>query len=283
MDYSSDTHSRFESGIPGDSVKGHYTWSDGHKIYRVDYTADHNGYRPVMTTRLVGADDQHQHQKPVAPAALPPQQVFVPDVVAQKPQPVHFEPAVVPIASPVPIIPVAAPAPLPPPAPVPAANPPIHVTDDAVIIEADYANAENADQNKQNQPKVAYDLILLDYIHQLLQYQEQLVKARQYLEKFQQELIKSYGSLSRDQIQDLEYEQLAKQFSFMSREDYEYEQLAKQFSFLPQSDEDKPAEFRYILGADYSRQLWENEQQLQQVQHQLTQVYNYLGYNHFLA
>ena len=158
-----------------------------------------------------------------------------------------------------------------------------------MIIEADYAHHANInDQNKpiNNEPnqepaKTAFDLVLLDYIHQLLQYQNRLIEAREHLQKFQEELTKSYSSsLTRDQIEDLEYEQLAKQFSFMSREDYEYEQLAKQLSFLPQSNNqadqsgNKPAAFR--LGADYSRQMYENEQQLQQVQYLLLEAYNYL-------
>lgn len=127
--------------------------------------------------------------------------------------------------------------------------------------------------------------MILDYIHQLLQYQDRLIQARQYLEAYQDELMAQRLNAKHEdhddtkESDDYEYQQLAKQFSFMSREDYEYEQLAQQLSFPPKHD-DVQARSRYNLGLphlDYSRQLYENQHQLQDVQHQLYQLYNYMG------
>ena len=150
-----------------------------------------------------------------------------------------------------------------------------------VIIEADYQHqaAPNNVQNQFNQPKLAYDLFLLNYINQLLQYQDRLIQARQYLEAYQEELMAQRLSAlpSDEQNEDYQYQQLAKQFSFKTQEDYEYEQLAQQLSFPPKND-DGQAQFRYNLqSSDYSHQLYENQQQLLHVQHQLSELYNYIG------
>ena len=147
-----------------------------------------------------------------------------------------------------------------------------------VIIEADYPQqaGHSIDQNQLKQPEIAYDLYLLNYVHQLLQYQDRLIQARQYLEAYQEELMaQRLSALTSDESNENEqYQQLAKQFSFMSREDYEYEQLAKQLSFPPKNDD---VTFRNNQVSDYSHQLYENQQQLQHVQHQLYQLYNYIG------
>ena len=105
------------------------SWSDGEKVYRVDYTADKDGYKPVLTTRLIGAaETQHeQQQKPVAhpPASFPIQ------AVSQKPESVQFEPAAVPPVSNLPVV-QAVPASTVSLAPAPVNKPPVHITDDAV-------------------------------------------------------------------------------------------------------------------------------------------------------
>lgn len=79
MNFRTDSHARYEKGTPGERVSGYYTWREGDQEYRVDYTADEKGYKPVVSSKTYVAED--------APAVTESKvQQPIPNVAAIKPE-----------------------------------------------------------------------------------------------------------------------------------------------------------------------------------------------------